>query len=122
MGLNHQERVELAKKTAAKIRELHPATKQIYLHGSVAHNQDDKESDVDLLVTELGEAPDGDLTYTQLRAWYDLITSLDPNEFPIFPGSESFLDVCCISSQHFDRPPLKQKWMVWKIKKYGQEL
>lgn len=122
MGLNHQERVELAIKAAAKIRELHPATKQVFLHGSVAHKKDNEESDVDLLVTELGESPDGDLTYNQLQAWYYLVTSLDPNEYPIIPGSESFLDVCCISSQHFDRPPLRQWNMVRKIKRYGQEI
>lgn len=121
MGLNHQERVELAHRTADELRK-HTEAEKIILFGSVAIEKDDAGSDVDIIVVKRGEAPDGDLTFEQVNALYEIYRNLDPATFPILPTQDSFIHLCCISSQHYGKPPLRQLLQVEKIKKHGQEL
>ncbi|EKD80441.1 MAG: hypothetical protein ACD_40C00092G0002 [uncultured bacterium] len=121
MGLHHQERVELAQRTADELRR-HIEAEKILLFGSVAIGKDDAESDVDIIVVKRGDAPDGDLTFEQVNALYEIYHNLDTSVYPILPTQDDFIHLCCISSQHYDKPPLRQFCQVRKIKKYGQEL
>jgi len=122
MGLNHLERVELAQRTANELRK-HIEAEKIILFGSVSIEKDDSESDIDIIVVQRGEAADGDLTSEQVNILYQAIYgNLDSVTFPILPTQESYLHLCYISSQHYDKPPLRQFCQVRKIKKYGQEL
>ncbi len=119
--MSHQERIELAHKTADEFRK-HIKADKIILFGSLPIEKDNELSDIDILLVAHGDAPDGDLTSRQIDEFTQICLNLDSEQFPMLFRRNNFIHVCFSSSQHFEKPPLRQFMQIRKIKKHGREL